>query len=727
MLRNRDELVRRLEGKPLARAVRWYDPDVLVRVGIRDAISAVFGEYADQRLMQAATDPAKDKDAIAKRYDYRNLASSTAEKSTDFWVDYIADVGDGFGPTYGMAMLLAKPELSLPSGETLPAGKILILGGDQCYPQATHEAYEDRFVLPYATALPPFEDPEHKNERLLFALPGNHDWYDGLGAFDNLFCQNRDPLLARGNGRRVGGWRCQQHRSYWAIQLPHNWWLWGVDIQFSKYLDAAQENYFRTVVDHMGDGLHNIVLCIAEPHWLDAEFEGIDTVDSLHTIVRIALKKTKEETEGKLRNREVRVRAVLAGDWHHYSHYRLDELFDPEAGDHSVGRFSWPRGQAEAPKAAQTELGIHLITAGGGGAFLHSTTDLRPEAKVSWGVRPENSLAQPARRFTGTARMIACYPSRLRSAFLTLKNLAFPLRNWRFSLVIGALYWIMTWQYHVVVKTTAGMEPLRRRITEVDYAAINALANERLESLPQVVTESIFDFVLLLGLWAGLVSYVTVSEKRTLLFKLLAKVSVGSLHSLAHLKAMFFVFASGMALNRQVVRTFFPLQTDPLGGWLGGFVYPVVAAKLGGLLGGFIFGTYWVLTGLLARMHTGDAFGALGIRNYKNFLRMKFDEHSLTIYPIGVDKLPSTKWCNKLKEKLAKAGHFANAPPSGGPPLLMIKRKRRLGVKSTMEPDLKPFLIRGKDGKTAVGPIVIPRDPHAASKVAADPHKIAAE
>jgi hypothetical protein len=61
------------------------------------------------------------------------------------------------------------------------------------------------------------------------------------------------------------------------------------------------------------------VLCIAEPHWLDSEFEGMDTVDTLHTIVRIAQKRTTNESEGEGRN--VRIRAVLAGDWHHYSHY----------------------------------------------------------------------------------------------------------------------------------------------------------------------------------------------------------------------------------------------------------------------------------------------------------------------------------------------------------------------------------------------------------------------
>jgi hypothetical protein len=459
----------------------------------------------------------------------------------------------------------------------------------------------------------------------------------------------------------------------------------------------------------MGEGLHNVVLCIAEPHWLNSEFEGIDTVDSLHTIVRIALKKTKEETGQRVKNREVRVRAVLAGDWHHYSHYRLDELYDPEARKADAQgkrRWTWPKNNT--PEPALKDQGIHLITAGGGGAFLHSTTDLRRSVKVSWGVRPENphgaeqhtgasgvARLRP-RRFMGNASMIACYPSRWRSALLSLKNLAFPFRNWRFSLVIGALYWIMTWQYHVVAKNTRDLFWLRDEIANVDHATIHSLSNKMLLALPQVAAENIFYFVLLLALWAGLAWYVAVSEKRTPLFAFLARVFVGSLHSLAHLKAMFFVFAVCMAIN--------------MDNGISGSLYPLEAVALGGLLGGFIFGTYWVLAGLIARMHTGDAFGALGIRNYKNFLRMKFDEHSLTIYPIGVDKLPSTKSCNKELKK--------NPPehkPHDGSPLLKIKR------------GLKPFLIQGWDGEKEVGPIVIPRIPHAASRNAVERVKVAAE
>jgi hypothetical protein len=695
-MRNREELVRRLTDKPLlAKAVRWYDPGVLVRVGIRDSISAVFGEYADQRLMQAATDRVT-KDELVERYDYSGVGDADNPLMPDAhgacWVDYIADVGDGFGPTYSMASLLAKPQLTLKNlpNETLPAANLLILGGDQCYPQATHEEYEKRFVLPYATAFPPPEDKSQ--ERMLFALPGNHDWYDGLGAFDSLFCQNRDHLLGREHGRGIGGWRCHQHRSYWALRLPHNWWIWGVDIQFSKYLDAAQESYFRAIVDSMEGGEHetvhhNIVLCIAEPHWLNAEFEGIDTVDSLHTIVRIALKKTKDESQQRVKNRDVRVRAVLAGDWHHYSHYHLESVKDPR------------------DKTYEVKLDLPLITAGGGGAFLHSTTDLRKHVTVSWGIRPENldearagdphataaavgkgktkSRLRP-RRFTGLAKMVACYPSRPRSALLSLKNLAFPLRNWKFSFVIGALYWIMTWQYHVVTKNTSGLSGLREEIERLDYSTINSLSNRMLVALPDVASENIFYTVLLLGLWAGLASYVTVSAKRTALFKVLVKVLVGTLHALAHLKAMFLVFALCMAFNADA-------------GIPGGFFYPLEAIVFGGLVGGFIFGAYWVLAGLIARMHTGDAFGALGIRNHKNFVRMKFDKNSLTIYPIGVASLPSTKSCTRRLKR--------NPPKVDGDrpgPLIDV--------------ELSPLLIQGKG--SAAGPIVVPRVPHGAPKAA---------
>jgi hypothetical protein len=82
----------------LPKMVSWYDPLLLARIGVRTIISAVFGQYADQRLIQAVTDSADDKVLVA-RYDYRDLAADdahrriAADESGAFWIDYVADVG----------------------------------------------------------------------------------------------------------------------------------------------------------------------------------------------------------------------------------------------------------------------------------------------------------------------------------------------------------------------------------------------------------------------------------------------------------------------------------------------------------------------------------------------------------------------------------------------------------------------------------------------------------
>src|SRR5262249_47752085 len=100
--------LRQLRTGQLPKMVSWYDPRLLARIGVRTIISAVFGQYADQRLIQAVTDPADDKELIA-RYDYSDVNSADARKRLDrdadgaFYVDYIADVGDGFESTYTLA------------------------------------------------------------------------------------------------------------------------------------------------------------------------------------------------------------------------------------------------------------------------------------------------------------------------------------------------------------------------------------------------------------------------------------------------------------------------------------------------------------------------------------------------------------------------------------------------------------------------------------------------
>jgi hypothetical protein len=196
------------------------------------------------------------------------------------------------------------------------------MGGDQVYPDATRENYRERFRDVYETAL------LDRNLAIpLFLIPGNHDWYDGLDLFDALFCKKE--------GLPIGGWHVRQRRSYFAIQISDDWWLWGADLQLSEFVDRPQSEYFEKVANSMKAG-SKIILCAAVPGWLYEEGKA-RSFESIGHIAGIAR---------KLTDKNLTVPWVLSGDIHHYSRY--------------IGNPS----------------GTQFITSGGGGAFLHPTHSL---------------------------------------------------------------------------------------------------------------------------------------------------------------------------------------------------------------------------------------------------------------------------------------------------------------------------------------------------------------
>ncbi|HEY6737737.1 MAG TPA: hypothetical protein VI076_02725, partial [Actinopolymorphaceae bacterium] len=195
--------------------VGWLSPPLLLATAVRVLGLTFFGAYLDKRELQNALP--------ARAYDHVD----DTDEADEFWLDFVADLGDGFDATYSIAWLLAQPSLPVDPGTAvdddsplnLPRGHVLVMGGDQVYPTPGWADYESRSRGPYRAALPM---PTNRAPSL-YALPGNHDWYDGLNAFDSLFCSSRDKL-SNTKGNIIGGWRCQQHRSYWALRLPHNWW-----------------------------------------------------------------------------------------------------------------------------------------------------------------------------------------------------------------------------------------------------------------------------------------------------------------------------------------------------------------------------------------------------------------------------------------------------------------------------------------------------------------------
>jgi len=202
------------------RMVGWLAPLLLLSTGLRALLAILFGAYLDKRELQNSLD--------GEWFDH----SATADG--EMWLDYVADLGDGFHSTYSVAWLLAQQHLTL-DGDELPRGRLLLMGGDQVYPLASGDGYESRMKGPYRAALP--EPPAGEPRPTLFALPGNHDWYDGLTAFLRLFARRKDG--------HIGGWRTQQRRSYFAVKLPGDWWLFAMDEQFGAYIDDPQLLYFE--------------------------------------------------------------------------------------------------------------------------------------------------------------------------------------------------------------------------------------------------------------------------------------------------------------------------------------------------------------------------------------------------------------------------------------------------------------------------------------------------
>ena len=104
-------------------------------------------------------------------------------------------------------------------------------------------------------------------------------------------------------------------------------------------------------------------------------------------------------------------------------------------------------------------------------------------------------------------------------------------------------------------------------------------------------------------------------------------------------------------------------------------LYPLEMIFIGGFIGALLWGLYWVLTGCLMRMHTEDAFAALRIQDYRNFLRMKFEPDKVTIYPIALDRTPGRDfWMKPPRDK---------TPPPHNPQLVAT---RPIPIKLIEEP-----------------------------------------
>lgn len=384
--------------------VRWLDPHQLLDTAVRVLLSGIFSSYADNREMQALV-PAEVPDRSGQ---------------DDLWFDYVADLGDGWNSTYTVARMLAGEELKVDwDGEThlTRRGQILIMGGDQVYPVPKAEEYENRTLGPYRAALPwvTGRGPD------LFAIPGSHDWYDGLVNFTSIFCRHRP----------IGGWTTRQDRSYFALKLPRRWWLWGIDVQFGAYIDEAQLRYFSGVADGGLQPGDRIILCMAKEVESGRKQSEIHSDRDVEYLDREIIQPSGAELS-----------VYLKSGKHYYSRYEYS-------------RYEYSRSEYSG---YQEERGSRQhITSGGGGAFVHPTHNL-----------PER-MDLPGPRGAVPYRRAATYPSpavsrRLRKRIWLLAPYNLPLAG-----VFGAVQVLLAFMLGLHLRgrhMSLGVGDLRRALWE---------------------------------------------------------------------------------------------------------------------------------------------------------------------------------------------------------------------------------------------------------------------
>ncbi|MEU4544469.1 metallophosphoesterase family protein [Nonomuraea dietziae] len=214
-----------------------------------------------------------------------------------------------------------------------------VIASDVVYPTGAGNEYCDKFFRPYKDYQAP-----------IYAIPGNHDWYDGLGGFMRVFC-DAPPLKPRPDrGLRALLWRkserideqalaearelrgapsqqAVQPAPYWAIE-SESLLIVGVDTGIKGAIDAEQTAWLRrTSLDPRPKILITGKPIYSRDVHKPSALEGGGTIDDI------------------VRDPAHRYVAAIGGDVHNYQRYPV------RVGDRV----------------------IQYIVSGGAGAFMHAT------------------------------------------------------------------------------------------------------------------------------------------------------------------------------------------------------------------------------------------------------------------------------------------------------------------------------------------------------------------
>ena len=303
---------------------------------------------------QRAATPVPHDDFVLAKTDYRRFL-------------ILGDPGEADGSQYAVI----DPMLNVGSTD------FMLVLSDVIYPAGDVNDYVNGFYVPF-----------RDYRRPIYALPGNHDWYDGLNGFMRAFC-GAEPLppteYRRSSftaGERVASrlWRqasrpeitrLNYHRArrevdedgrepvqpapYFAMDIA-GVRLVGIDTGIAGHIDAEQGEWLARVSRESGVPK---VLLTGKPIWVDGEYKptpiewepgeiGTDGYETVDDVVRDP------------RNRYV---AAIGGDTHNYQRFTV--TVEDERRNHL-------RHDGNAA-VGHTLRRLEYIVSGGAGAYTSAT------------------------------------------------------------------------------------------------------------------------------------------------------------------------------------------------------------------------------------------------------------------------------------------------------------------------------------------------------------------
>ncbi|MEU9884182.1 metallophosphoesterase [Sphaerisporangium sp. NPDC051011] len=323
-------------------ATLWRSRNEILALLFGDPSNGVRGRWIAARKEQGADPDFRIKPQVGDEYSFL----------------IVGDTGEGDASQYAVVPGLLK----IGQGTAFA-----VIASDVIYPTGSGNEYGDKFFRPYQDYPAP-----------IYAIPGNHDWYDGLGGFMRVFCDapalkatrmgfSLSPAGLRGllwkkpetidearlaearTRRSRPEQRATQPAPYWVIDLP-GLLLVGIDTGIRGTIDREQGEWLRRV----SADPRPKVLITGKPiydrnAYHPCPIDGGGTVDEI------------------VRDPASNYVAAIGGDTHNYQRY---------------------------PVTANGRV-IQYIVSGGGGAFMHATHTI-PRVDVG-GVREDDFRCYPLR------------------------------------------------------------------------------------------------------------------------------------------------------------------------------------------------------------------------------------------------------------------------------------------------------------------------------------------